>query len=222
MKKTVFFCLLTIRAKHRYVLLGCGAGEIFIYDVHGLGYEQGKLPVAAATRDGGAGLHHSKGVCLADWYYNDNGVFHVGSFDGSVGVWDTNAMQCAHLYQVSDCCNVIAPGIFPDTSPLIAVGTKSDQLRLLDVRQEANTHTLVGHREQVTSLLWSNTKPHTLFSGDLEGTIYVWDLRKPIPVAEVGSAKPPQIIGALGRSESTGVSYMSSLGEYSFCVLIRF
>jgi WD40 repeat protein len=143
-------------------------------------------------------------------------MFHVGSYDGTVGVWDANAMECVHLYPVSDCVNVIASGVFAATSPLIAVGTKSDQLRLLDARQEANTHTLVGHTEQVTecevfpphlnvfhfqvnALAWSNWSPHTLVSGDIEGTMFVWDLRKPVPVAEVGSRVKPSVIGPMGR-----------------------
>ena len=61
---------------------------------------------------------------------------------------------------------VIASGNTEHTAPLILCGTKrcvtmgalrmrtvltrtSDYLRLLDIRQEANTHCLMGHREQV-------------------------------------------------------------------------
>ena len=109
-------------------------------------------------------------------------------------------MECVHRYDVSDCCNVIASGIFPETAPLIAVGTKSDQLRLLDIRQAANTHTLVGHREQVSNLIWSNSSAHGLYSADVEGCIYFWDLRYPVPVAELGSKETPKIVGAMGRS----------------------
>jgi WD40 repeat protein len=196
------------KSENRYVLVGCGDGQLLLYDHVGL--EDHPKPLVRVERN--AALHHDRGICLADWYCNDNGIFNVGSFDGSVGVWDTNKFACAHKYKVSDCVNTIACGVFEETSPLIAVGTKSDQLRLLDIRQEANTHTLVGHREQVNALAWSNVSPFTLISGDIEGTMFVWDLRKPVPVAEVGSKEQPKIIGALARSESDGISKMNNFG----------
>jgi WD40 repeat protein len=180
------------KTEDRYILLGCADGQVAIYDQGSFVSAEGKRPLALVARGNGVAMH-SKGVCVADWYVNDTGMFNVGSFDGSVGVWDTNAMECAHLYRVSDCVNVIASGVFAESSSLIAVGTKSDQLRLIDVRQESNTHTLVGHTEQVVSLAWSNLTPNTLVSGDVEGTVFVWDLRKPVPVARLGSKTPPQV-----------------------------
>ncbi len=180
------------RVEDRYILVGCADGQVAMYDQDGFVTQEGRKALAIISRGDGVSLH-SKGVCVADWYTNDTGMFNVGSFDGSVGVWDTNMMECAHLYRVSDCVNVIASGIFAETSPLIAVGTKSDQLRLLDVRQESNTHTLAGHSEQVTCLAWSNVSEYVLVSGDVEGTVFVWDLRKPVPIAQLGSKTPPQV-----------------------------
>ncbi len=192
------------RNENRFLLIGGGSGEIAVFDQEGIdgGGEGAKALVVVPRGDGKT--RHSKGVCVADWYCNDSGVFNVGSYDGSVGVWDSNVMECAHFYRVSDCVNVIASGVFAATSPLVAVGTKSDQLRLLDVRQEANTHTLVGHTEQVNVLAWSNWSPHVLVSGDIEGTLFVWDLRKPVPIAEIGSSIAPSVIGPMGRTGAAG------------------
>lgn len=190
----------SVRIEHqeeRYLLVGCGNGTLCIFDT--LLSEC----VCSVSRDVEGGTqHHTKGVCVADWYAVDNGLFVVGAFDGTVGVWDTNEMQCARLYRVSDCVNVIAAGVRHDSAHLIAVGTKSDQLRLLDVRQEANTHTLMGHREQVISLAWSPDGSYTLVSGDTEGSVYVWDLRKPVPVHELGCTAPPRTVAPMSRSSS--------------------
>jgi WD40 repeat protein len=189
------------RNEDRFLLLGCADGALSVYDQEAIDAGGAEGAKALVTVRGDARKHHAKGVCVAEWFCNDNGMFNVGSYDGTVGVWDSNAMECAHLYRVSDCVNVIASGVFAVTSPLIAVGTKSDQLRLLDARQEANTHTLVGHTEQVNALAWSNWSPHVLVSGDIEGTMFVWDLRKPVPVVEVGSRVKPSVIGPMGRRE---------------------
>lgn len=200
------------RYQDRYTLLGCGDGSIFVYDMEGVQDGKQAAPVAHASRN--AATHHGKGVCVADWYANDFGVFSVGSFDGTVGVWDTNAMQCEHLYHVSDCVNSIASGVWGMTAPLIACATRKDHLRLLDMRQEANTHTLMGHRDQVISLAWSNADPHQLVSGDIEGSVFVWDVRKPIPMSEIGSKKAPQVIGAMTRSDS-GASSLAKKAKLS-------
>ena len=180
------------RIEDRYILVGCADGQLAIYDQDAFVTEHGKKPLAVVARGDGVSMH-SKGVSVADWFCSDTGMFNVGSFDGSVGVWDTNLMECAHLYHVSSCVNVIASGVFAESSSLIAVGTKSDQLRLLDIRQEANAHTLNGHSEEVTCLAWSNLSEHVLVSGDVVGTVFVWDVRKPVPIASLGSKTPPQV-----------------------------
>lgn len=196
------------RNEWRFLLCGCAKGTVPIYDMEG---ENGHKAVGVALRGAVGSGRHTKGVCMADWYCVDNGIFNVGSFDGSVGVWDANAMECVHLYQVSDCVNVIASGVSPQTSALILAATKSDYLRLLDIRQEANTHCLMGHREQVLSAAWSPKDPHQLVTGDIEGCCFVWDIRRPSPLSEVGSQKAPQIRGALSRSLSAPLSKKSRL-----------
>lgn len=122
--------------------------------------------------------------------------------DGTVGVWDANALECVHLYKVSDCVNTIASGVTPHTSALVLAATKSDYLRLLDIRQEANTHCLMGHREQVLSAVWSPRDPFQLVTGDVEGCCFIWDIRRASPVSELGTNVPPQVRGALSRSQS--------------------
>lgn len=113
-------------------------------------------------------------------------------------------MTCVHLYRVSDCVNVIACGRSAATAPLILAGTKSDYLRLLDIRQEANTHCLMAHREQVVAACWSNTHAHQLVTADVEGSVFVWDIRKPIPLLELGTQAPPEIRGPIARSLTDG------------------
>lgn len=210
--------------EERFALLGCGDGSLVFFDmekntsepqpqqpqqeqrrdfVQNQNQNQNQfssIPIlAVASRSANT---HTKGVSVADWYHCDSGLFTASSYDGSVGVWDTNALQCVHLYRVSDCVNTMANGQWSSTAALVAVATRSDHLRMLDLRQESNAHTLVGHREQVTSLQWSPLSPHILLSGDVEGSIYVWDLRKPVPLAELGSRNRPEVIGPMARSDS--------------------
>jgi hypothetical protein len=62
----------------RYLLCGCSQGTLPIYDMHSDG---GHVPVAVVKRGRNADSgRHTKGICVADWYFVDNGIFNVGSF----------------------------------------------------------------------------------------------------------------------------------------------
>lgn len=56
----------------RYLLVGCADGGVPLYDV-----DSPTQPLAAIGR---ASEHHTMGVCVADWYCVDNGIFNVGSY----------------------------------------------------------------------------------------------------------------------------------------------
>ena len=59
---------LRLEADGRFLLLGCGAGELYVYDHQDLESPGGsKGPIASANRDGSQTTHHGQGVCLAEW-----------------------------------------------------------------------------------------------------------------------------------------------------------
>ena len=65
-----------------------------------------------------------------------------------------------------------------DSTPLIAVGTASPAIRLVDLRTGLATHTLPGHNHAVYSLAWSQLQAHILISASADGRVLFFDTRR--------------------------------------------
>ncbi len=75
---------------------------------------------------------------------------------------------------------------------------------------QANTHSLMGHREQVTCAAWSSVNAFQLVTADVEGCCFVWDLRRSSPLLELGTAEAPKVRGSL-RSMSDRICFRGVL-----------
>ncbi|MBE7181664.1 MAG: hypothetical protein INR71_10745, partial [Terriglobus roseus] len=73
-------------------------------------------------------------------------------------------------------CHAISP--IPTHAPLIAAGTASPAIRLLDLRSGLATHALPGHNGAIYSLAWSPKSESILASGAADGRVLFFDIRR--------------------------------------------
>jgi len=124
---------------------------------------------------------HKYAVSVVQWYSNDTGLFITGSFDSTVAVWDTNTVEVVRSFPISDRVYSTAMSLCSKQHCLIATGSADPKIRLCDLRTGQSVWLLIGHRDTIFSLKWSPTDEYTLVSGSADGTVRLWDIRKPGP-----------------------------------------
>jgi DNA excision repair protein ERCC-8 len=62
---------------------------------------------------------------------------------------------------------------------LVAAAVAEPNVHLCDVRAARAAQVLLGHKDSVTVVRWSPTDEHALVSGSLDGTVRMWDVRRP-------------------------------------------
>lgn len=122
---------------------------------------------------------HSYGIRSAKWYHVDNGMFFTGSNDCSLQIWDTNAFEAVQSLDVGRRVNQI------DTDPngeYIVVATEDGYPRLVDLRNlVASGITHLGQGTMPHEMLtckFNPKRPHIVATGDSQGCVKLWDLRK--------------------------------------------
>jgi len=217
--------------ERRYLLAGTVDAVVAVYDV--------EVPTATDERTGreshdpvlrvgkgdGTALRpgHSFGVSAATWFPGDTGAFFTSSFDGTVGLWDTNAQtRVTSVSFANDGTNdavasssnakvyTIAVGESSSNSHggvahgLVACGTEDPRVRLWDPLSGAITHTLAGHRDAVWATAWSKGSEYVLITGGGEGSIRVWDVRTAGALASLDACKMvSDDVGARGGQTHT-------------------
>jgi len=189
-------------AEGRFLLAGGGDATISIYDLSIWGTEQHlngdsvgdgnntghrrqiHKPVAQSVRAPPTTensleipVGHSLSVVAAQWYPVDTGAFVSAGSDGSMLVWDTNAMAPVAMYRPFQQCRCFDMS-GPSQSLLAVGGSPSSSVKLVDLRSGAASHTLVAHRQNVTAIQWSQTCQYVLSSGSNDGAVVLWDIRK--------------------------------------------
>lgn len=186
------------RNEGRFLLSGSTDATVSIYDLSKWGtdhYLQGKKPsdehvlykpVARSVRvPFGNELEtphgHSHSVVEVQWYPEDTGAFLSASADGQILVWDTHEMEpviCWKPLPSISCMNLSSSQ--GRSQSLLAIGSTDDELvRLMDIRSGAAAHSLVGHKEGITCVQWSPASDVIVASGSNDGTIRIFDIRKP-------------------------------------------
>lgn len=84
----------------------------------------------------------------------------------------------AHTFSLQHAiyCHAVSP--IPTHAPLIAAGTESPAIRLLDLRSGLATHALPGHNGTIYTLAWSPKTSHILCSGATDGRVLFFDIRR--------------------------------------------
>ena len=88
-----------------------------------------------------------------------------------VQVWDTNRLQVACCFTFPNRVHGLAMSPVAVAHCLVAVVGAEPQVQLCDPASGGFTHTLVGHREAVWSVHWSNTSEWHLVTGGCDGQV---------------------------------------------------
>ncbi|RCH78529.1 DNA excision repair protein ERCC-8, partial [Rhizopus stolonifer] len=130
-------------------------------------------PVASVARAD----RHQYAVTSATWYPFDTGMFITSSYDTTIKVWDTNTMKPEYEFNLESRVN--SQSMSPIAShSLVASAASEPRIRLCDLNSGAFTHSLMGHSGSVLSCVWSTHQEFILYSGGMDCTIRVWDIRR--------------------------------------------
>lgn len=197
-------CLELDMTDTRYLLCGTVDCVICVYDVEvptAIDEFTGNETHSPLLRIGkGDGTPHRPGhlfgVSAARWFPQDTGAFYTGSFDGTVGLWDTNrgglvasvgfnndgvtSNNTRHdTSNNNKVYNIAVPTNASSTAHgLVACCTSDPRVRLWDPSSNTVTHTLVGHRDATWCAQWSKGSEWVLITGGGEGSVRVWDIRR--------------------------------------------
>jgi DNA excision repair protein ERCC-8 len=138
---------------------------------------------------------HSSTIRSVRWYPADAGAFVSASSDGNLLVWDTACMTPVARFaplqhnssSSSSSTSVIGGAAGPslhcmelaEVHCLAAVASPYvREVKLLDLRSGAASHSLTGHSGGIQAVQWSPASPHILATGGLDGCVRLWDIRK--------------------------------------------
>lgn len=165
---------------YRYLLSGCADSSFKLWDLKPENDEQDDHYTAIATIPRRSA--HQFGISAVKWWPFDTGLFLTASFDHLVKVWDTNAMEVAHEFDMLSRVYSIAisASVENQYSSQAVVAVASDQpfIRLLDLRAGSSAHTLPGHKGKTLSVDWHPKNPFLLALGGYDGEGKVWDIRR--------------------------------------------
>lgn len=157
----------------RYLLAASG-NDLALYDV--AGKDEGKKQPLST---GKWGPGHTGAITSVVWYPLDTGMFHTAGVDGLVKVWDANRLEAVQDFALDTSVHVVTMSSVATSHSLIACGTRSQQIRMCDLRSGACTHSLSGHRGEIWALRWFPFNEYLIASGSTDMAIRFWDIRRP-------------------------------------------
>ena len=121
---------------------------------------------------------HTSGISGVVWYpSSDLSAFLSSSYDGTVKVWDTSSLSPVFTFSLhSPISSLSLPS--SATHTLASVGCEDDCVRLCDLSTGLCVQSLVGHQTPITVTQWAPHNQHHLVSGDRNGCLFLWDIRR--------------------------------------------
>lgn len=185
----------------RYLLSGGSDSSIALWDLEAqtTSTEAGEthLPLSAVYKTAD---EHKLGITQLCFYPFDSLAFLTSSYDHTVKVYSSETLAPSASFDLDVVVYNIA--LSPIASHLlVACATQAPNVRLIDLRSGANSHSLAGHTGAVLSTAWSPVREHIIVSGATDGTVRFWDIRR--SVGELGVLDLEDSVGVLGKPTSS-------------------
>lgn len=185
----------------RYALSGGADSSIAIWDLESQtsATEAGEtyLPLSAVNK---SAEEHKLGITQLCFYPFDSLAFLTSSYDHTVKLYSSETLVPSASFDLDAVVYNIA--LSPIASHLlVACATQTPNVRLVDLRSGASTHSLAGHSGAILSTAWSPVREHILASGATDGSVRFWDIRRSI--GELGALDLEDSIGVLGKATSS-------------------
>jgi DNA excision repair protein ERCC-8 len=194
----------------RYLLSGGADSSVAIWDLEAqtAATEAGDthLPLSAVKK---TTEEHKLGITQLCFYPFDSLAFLTASYDHTVKLYSSETLAPSAVFDLDAVVYNIALSPIADHL-LVACATQAPNVRLVDLRSGANTHSLAGHTGAVLSTAWSPVREHILASGATDGSVRFWDIRR--SVGELGVLDLEDSIGIHGKTMSS-FSRNSSRGQ---------
>lgn len=181
-------CMTLDNQDERYLLCGLGNGVIVIYDLEDAHSKrsctnaalqsrapEGLKPVCTIGRSNKS--CHKNSVETVQWYPFDTGIFTSSSTDKALQVWDANLLKAAETIHFPSVIYSHHMSAVASEHNLIAVGTDSSHVKLIDMRTGSRTHSLSGHQKAAPLVRWSPKLPFSLATGSRDCRVLLWDIR---------------------------------------------
>ncbi|CAA9964633.1 DNA excision repair protein ERCC-8 [Pyrenophora teres f. maculata] len=194
----------------RYLISGSADSSIRIWDLEASMAQTATgtthLALSAASKKkGGKGL----GITQLAFYPFDSLAFLSSSYDHTVKLYSSETLVASAEFDLDAVVYNIA--LSPIASHLlVACATQHPNVRLVDLRSGATTHSLVGHVGAVLATAWSPVRDHIFVSGAVDGSVRFWDVRR--SVGELGVLDLEDSVGAglVGQKTCPSASHASN------------
>jgi len=144
---------------------------------------------------------HTFGITHISFYPFDSLAFLSSSYDHTLKIYATETLSPSASFDLNSV--VYSHALSPIADHLlVACATQHPAVRLVDLRSGASAHSLAGHQGAVLSVAWSPKDEYILASGDSDGTVRLWDVRR-----SSGS------LGLLDLEDSVGIGGEDGLGK---------
>lgn len=175
-------CLAFHQDDTRYLISGGGDASIRLWDLEKPGASSPPTYVPTATLSKSNEQAHTHAITSLSIYPFDPTPTTLlsTSFDESLRLTSITptSLQPVHSFSLGYGTYTHAVSPVPSATPLIAVGTAHQAIRLLDLRSGLTTHSLPGHNGGIYALAWSPTSTHLLVSGSHDGRVLFFDVRR--------------------------------------------
>jgi DNA excision repair protein ERCC-8 len=182
----------------RYLLSGGADSSVAIWDLEAqTDAGETHLPLGTVSK---TSEEHKLGITQIQFYPFDSLAFLTSSYDHTVKLYSSETLAPSASFDLDSVVYNIA--LSPIASHLlVACATQHPNVRLVDLRSGANTHSLAGHSGAVLSTAWSPVREHILVSGATDGSVRFWDVRR--SVGELGVLNLEDSVGVLNKSTSS-------------------
>lgn len=161
----------------RYLLSGGSNGTLVIHDLDNLsGQPKHTCPVISKI-DRSSRYAHRHSVETVQWYPHDTGLFTSSGMDRQLKVWDTNTAKPAEVFQLKGLVYQHHMSPIATKHCLIAVGSSTSHVILVDLKSGSSSHELRGHQKGVLAVRWSPREEYQLVTGGCDNKILMWDIR---------------------------------------------